>query len=81
MLTTLALFPLLLAPQREAAAEPAPAWTRWGGPTADFVVAGAPQLVEDWGEAGPKVLWKRELGPGYASMSWKTGRRAVSIAR
>src|SRR5262245_39536781 len=42
-------------------------WTRWGGPTGDFRVAG-PALVEVWPESGPKRLWETELGDGYSAI-------------
>ena len=42
-------------------------WTRWGGPTGDFKVAG-PELVEAWPESGPRRLWEIELGDGYSAV-------------
>src|SRR5262245_21018077 len=42
-------------------------WTRWGGPTGDFRVAG-PALVESWPESGPRRLWEIELGDGYSAV-------------
>jgi len=72
MITTLPLCALLALAQ-SAAEDPASDWTGWGGPGADFFVRDAPPLVEDWGEAGPKVLWKRELGEGYASILHRDG--------
>lgn len=42
-------------------------WTRWGGPTGDFHVAG-PELVEAWPESGPRKLWEVELGEGYSAL-------------
>jgi outer membrane protein assembly factor BamB len=42
-------------------------WAQWGGPDRNFVVAEG-RTPEAWGENGPKVLWKRELGPGYSAI-------------
>ena len=59
------------------AADPGPSdepWIAWGGPSGDFVVDDAPPLVEDWGETGPRVLWKHELGAGYSSILHRDGR-------
>jgi outer membrane protein assembly factor BamB len=49
-------------------------WTRWGGPSGDFVLAGGPELVDAWPETGPKVLWNRELGDGYSAILCRDGR-------
>ncbi|TWT45717.1 outer membrane biogenesis protein BamB [Phycisphaerae bacterium RAS1] len=43
-------------------------WTQWGGPQRDFQIAAPARLVENWGEDGPKVLWKRALGAGYSAI-------------
>lgn len=42
-------------------------WPQWGGPNRDFrsVSTG---LSAKWPDAGPKSLWKRELGDGYSSI-------------
>jgi outer membrane protein assembly factor BamB len=42
-------------------------WPQWGGPNRDFTVE-ASGLADSWPEGGPKELWKRELGDGYASI-------------
>jgi outer membrane protein assembly factor BamB len=42
-------------------------WTRWGGPSGDFKVAG-PELVEAWPESGPRRLWDVELGDGFSAV-------------
>lgn len=42
-------------------------WPQWGGPTRNFQAAEA-KIADKWPESGPKVLWKRELGPGYSSI-------------
>ena len=47
-------------------------WTQWGGPNGNFQVA--PQkLATDWGETGPKISWRRDLGEGYSAISVDDG--------
>ncbi|MDX2154369.1 MAG: PQQ-binding-like beta-propeller repeat protein [Bryobacteraceae bacterium] len=55
---------------------PAPAagrWPQWGGPRRDFTVPDAPPLRASWPAAGPPVVWKRDLGDGYSSVSVDSG--------
>jgi len=63
-------------------------WTQWGGPTRDFKVAPAP-LAATWPASGPKVLWKREFGDGYASFvsdgktlytTYRNGEKTIILA-
>lgn len=42
-------------------------WPQWGGPSRDFVVE-VDELAVTWPEDGPRRLWKRPLGPGYAGV-------------
>lgn len=51
-----------------SAAEPTPpfGWPQWRGPTFD-AISTETDLVDTWPEAGPPVLWSRELGQGYSS--------------
>lgn len=42
-------------------------WPQFGGPNRDFVVE-SKGLADKWPEAGPKQLWKRELGDGYSTI-------------
>ena len=42
-------------------------WPQWGGPNRDFKVE-SKGLFTEWGEAGPKLLWKRALGDGESSV-------------
>lgn len=42
-------------------------WKQWGGPDRNFMVQSA-GLADSWPEDGPKQLWKRELGDGYATV-------------
>lgn len=55
-----------------AGATPDKTWCRWGGPRGDFHVATA-DLAEKWPEAGPKKLWRRDLGDGYSSIAFEDG--------
>ncbi|MDP6038399.1 MAG: PQQ-binding-like beta-propeller repeat protein [Candidatus Latescibacteria bacterium] len=47
-------------------------WAQWGGPNGNFQVS-AMKLSTDWGEAGPKNLWRRDLGEGYSAISVDDG--------
>jgi outer membrane protein assembly factor BamB len=40
-------------------------WTQFGGPRRDFTTE-VKGLAESWPAAGPKQLWKRELGEGFS---------------
>lgn len=42
-------------------------WTQWGGPQRNFTVK-SEGLAEEWPEDGPRKLWHRELGDGYATI-------------
>ncbi|MEE9268851.1 MAG: PQQ-binding-like beta-propeller repeat protein, partial [Candidatus Krumholzibacteria bacterium] len=42
-------------------------WPQWGGPKRNFIVD-VSGLAEKWPEDGPKKLWSRELGDGYATI-------------
>jgi outer membrane protein assembly factor BamB len=48
-------------------------WTQFGGPHRDFVLD-VKGLASAWPEAGPKQLWKRELGNGYSQIAVDNGR-------
>ncbi len=48
-------------------------WPQWGGRNMDFK-ADATGLANSWPEAGPKQLWKRDLGDGYSSVVVDGGR-------
>lgn len=43
-------------------------WPQFGGPARNFTVEG-PALADAWPAEGPKPLWKRELGEGYAGIA------------
>lgn len=46
-------------------------WHRWRGPSANGISA---EQVEPWPAAGPKVLWKAEVGLGFSSIAIANGR-------
>ena len=48
-------------------------WPQWGGATRQFRVEG-PALADSWPVGGPKLLWERELGEGYAGVAVVDGR-------
>lgn len=56
-----------------------PNWLQWGGPSGNFMIVESPALVDGWGEEGPKVLWKREIGDGYSSIMVKDGELFTSF--
>ena len=64
----LGLIALLLAGGAAAAD-----WPQWGGPSRDFVVAGA-GAAPGWSAGVPAVLWRRPLGPGYSAIAAHEGR-------
>jgi outer membrane protein assembly factor BamB len=47
-------------------------WTQWGGPHRNFQTE-ASGLQDTWPAAGPRVIWKRSLGEGYASPAVEDG--------
>ena len=48
-------------------------WPNWGGPNRNRV-SGEADLSFTWSDAGPKVLWKANVGTGFSSMSIGAGR-------
>lgn len=58
---------LLLAASPLFAAE----WHRWRGPDANGI---STEKIEPWPAAGPKVLWKAEVGLGFSSIAVADGR-------
>ncbi|HUP24114.1 MAG TPA: PQQ-binding-like beta-propeller repeat protein [Thermoanaerobaculia bacterium] len=54
-------------------------WPQIGGPTRDFVVPGA-RLATTWPADGPRVLWRRPLGPGYSGIT-VVGDRLFTMVR
>lgn len=64
--TATGLAAMMLMGSAALAGENAP-WPQFAGPDRNFVVP-APKLAESWPAEGPATLWKRELGPGNASI-------------
>lgn len=63
-------------------------WSQWGGPQGNFRLP-AQSLAKTWSIDGPPVLWKRDLGGGYAGLavhdeqlftSVRQGQKEVDIA-
>ena len=48
-------------------------WIQWGGPKANFQVESG-KLASSWPDAGPPVLWKKKLGPGYSAILSENGK-------
>jgi outer membrane protein assembly factor BamB len=48
------------------------AWTQWGGPRRNFQTD-ATGIRATWPASGPRVIWKRPLGDGYASTVVENG--------
>lgn len=48
-------------------------WPQWGGKNRDFV-AEAKDLAPVWPEGGPRRIWTRALGPGFASIAFDNDR-------
>lgn len=43
-------------------------WRQFGGPDGSFRTEGPP-LAKAWPAAGPRLVWEREIGPGYSGVS------------
>ena len=50
------------------------AWTQFRGPNSDNICREGPHLAESWGADGPPILWKVDLGEGYAAPVVLAGR-------
>ena len=48
-------------------------WPQFLGPTRDGVYHG-PALAESWGSAGPRVVWRKSIGQGFAGPAVVDGR-------
>jgi len=55
-------------------------WPEFGGPNRSFVVPDA-GLADTWPAAGPRVVWKRDLGDGYAGVSEHGGKLFTMFRR
>lgn len=52
-------------------------WPQWGGPNGDFTTS-SKGLAAKWPEDGPKQVWSRPLGAGYATILQDAGRLITS---
>lgn len=59
------LIPFLLFTIALSAQTPTSDWPQFFGPTRNGVYTGPP-ISEKWPAAGPKVLWRRDVGEGFA---------------
>lgn len=48
-------------------------WPQWGGPQRNFIVD-AKGLAAQWTDEGPKKIWSRDLGDGYATVVVDDGK-------
>ena len=48
-------------------------WPRWRGPRGDGTW-NAPKLPDQWPAGGPKVVWRKPIGSGYAGITASEGR-------
>ena len=46
---------------------PSASWPAFRGPDRDNIVKNAPPLADAWPPEGPRVVWRRSLGEGYAA--------------
>jgi outer membrane protein assembly factor BamB len=46
---------------------PTAAWPQWGGPTRNFIAPDV-ALADSWPASGPRTLWRRPLGDGFAAI-------------
>lgn len=62
--------------------EPAVAtpWAQWRGPNRSGVTS-MPDLLRDWPEEGPKLLWSQTGGEGYSSFGVAGGKAFTMIQR
>ena len=67
------LFVILVAGVLSCGVAGAADWPNWRGPNHDGISSETGWLTT-WPETGPKVLWKAELGTGFASISVSKGR-------
>lgn len=58
---------------RPCAAEGAD-WPQWRGPNGDGTWVGAPDIASDWPSSGLPVVWRVDIGGGYAGVSVADGR-------
>lgn len=55
-------------------------WPQWGGPNRDFTLPAGSRALAPWTDDGPKIIWRREIGPGYSGVV-VGARRAITMYR
>ncbi len=53
---------------------PGTRWPRFRGADFDNINKENTRLIDNWGKAGPKILWKKQLGEGHAAPAVYDGR-------
>src|SRR5262245_61035791 len=56
-----------------AAQSPTPDWPQFLGPARNGAHLGPP-LADSWGAAGPRIVWRRDVGQGFAGPAVVGGR-------
>jgi outer membrane protein assembly factor BamB len=69
----------VLAASLAAAGLLADDWPQWGGPHRNFRASGA-QVAASWPSSGPREVWSRPLGEGYAAIAAE-GNRLYTMYR
>src|SRR3989442_7577521 len=69
----LAIVAALCATRSHMIANAGSDWTKWGGPTRNFM-SESKGLASSWPPGGPKKLWTRALGEGHSSILVEGGR-------
>ncbi len=55
-------------------------WPQFLGPHSDGTSAET-GLIDGWGKGGPRLLWKKEIGPGYSAPSIRKGKLVLHHRR
>ncbi len=63
----------LLAAAAWSSSLPGEEWPHWRGPARNGI-APAADLRVDWGESGPPVVWRGQVGTGFSSLAIAEGR-------
>ena len=69
----------LMAGGALAAQAPAPDWPQFLGPTRNGVYSGPP-LADTWGPSGPRIVWRKQIGQGFAGPA-VVGNRVILFHR
>ncbi len=54
-------------------------WPQYLGPSRNGIYAG-PALADNWGTSGPKVVWRKQVGQGFAGPA-VVGNRVILFHR